>query len=468
MTMIPKPFFRVGRWPCDCPSAAIAVLLLLFSLGGLTAQQEVGRAEDSKNVGPEADNAAPDFREGSVATEEPVAVYAKARDDAWNRIFHDLFTRTVRVRLSNDFPEGGPFDRVQGRDLTVSRQVFERIESGDRAIDPFFPSHLVRYGRAPSERWVEPRFDSLKRALEDACNEKSDRSPLARALMQSDVWAAFDRLSAYGVQNREERERREVILSLLGRFARKLALTPEEIKALPDNYAAGVEAGKLPDLFAADGPWLEIEWISERVHDLFFDLRRVTRVFLKPAGEPEDKRAFVNGLRHGGKVARKLDSVALVIQSLLIDRTGNIVPAPLTYEVQVRRFLKNEEGKVCRAQIEQHEVSRRLLLADVKSGGLETIDRRAPIYLATAGNDLDFASDSNTGVEEPILVRLETRCTSCHGRNTESVFTFAFREMDDPPPVTILKPSENAHARFVAGRKAERKDFRALREFWKD
>jgi len=144
-----------------------------------------------------------------------------------------------------------------------------------------------------------------------------------------------------------------------------------------------------------------------------------------------------------------------------------VVPAPLTYDVQVRRFLKGEDGKLTGAEIQQHEVSRRLLLADVKSGGFETIDRQDPIYLASAGNDLDFASDSNTGVEEPILVRLETRCTSCHGRNTAAVFTFAVQEMKEPPPVTILKPSDHERARYVASRKAERKDFRALQEYWK-
>jgi hypothetical protein len=123
-------------------------------------------------------------------------------------------------------------------------------------------------------------------------------------------------------------------------------------------------------------------WSPERVHEHSADDRRVARVFLKPASPPADKRAFLNGLRQRDNLAEKLDRVALVIQSLAIDQTGKIVPTPLTYEVQVRRFLKGQK------------------------------------YLASDGNDLDFASDSNTEVEQPVLVRLRTRCTACHGPNT--------------------------------------------------
>src|SRR5438105_3245941 len=49
---------------------------------------------------------APDYRAGSLAKDGAQAVYAADPDDAWNRIFYVLFTRTVRTRLSNDFPEG--------------------------------------------------------------------------------------------------------------------------------------------------------------------------------------------------------------------------------------------------------------------------------------------------------------------------------------------------------------------------
>jgi hypothetical protein len=239
---------------------AIVLVFLALScpgVGVLThSPSSVGRAQDAKEAAPAGEKHEPDYRAGSLTNDEPQAVYAADPDDPWNRIFYCLFTHAVRTRLSDDFPEGQPFDRIKARELPISKSLFQRVESGDRAIDPFYPSHFVRYGKTPFERWVGPRYARLKQALDDALHERTDRSPLARALMQSDVWAAYDRLSAYEVQRREDQERRNEILSLLGRFAKKLALAPQEIKALPDNYAAAADVHRLPDVFAAEGTWL--------------------------------------------------------------------------------------------------------------------------------------------------------------------------------------------------------------------
>jgi hypothetical protein len=43
------------------------------------------------------------------------------------------------------------------------------------------------------------------------------------ALLQSDVWAAYDRLFAHEVQRREDQECKNEILSLFARFTKKLA-----------------------------------------------------------------------------------------------------------------------------------------------------------------------------------------------------------------------------------------------------
>jgi hypothetical protein len=212
---------------------------------------------------------------------------------------------------------------------------------------------------------------------------------------------------------------------------------------------------------------MEIRWSPERFHEEFADYRRVARVFVKPVSPPVDGLAFLNGLRHTSNVADKLDRVALVIQNLLLDKSGQVTATPLTYEVQVRRFVHGPDGKVLRAELNQYELSRRLLLAHPESGGLESIDPMAPIYLASGGNDLDFASDYHLVVDEPILVRLQTRCTACHGLNTEAVFTFdiprARPPRSAPPaPVALLKAPDNEHARYVIRRKVERPDFKAL------
>jgi hypothetical protein len=82
-------------------------------------------------------------RFGSLPKDEPQAIYHPDPGDSWNRIFYCLFTRTVKTRLSQDFNEGAPF--ISGRmgissEFRFSAGLFERIESGDGAIDPLYPS----------------------------------------------------------------------------------------------------------------------------------------------------------------------------------------------------------------------------------------------------------------------------------------------------------------------------------------
>src|SRR4029079_9719190 len=128
----------------------------------------------------------------------------------------------------------------------------------------------------------------------EALEEKSPRPALERALMQSDLWAAYDFLAhdvtdwiLKGAPIPLYHERQAQLRQPVARLIRKLALTPEEIKALPDNYAAGVAAKSLPDLFGIGGGWLEVLWLPEREHDRAAHHRRAARVFIRPAHMPE-------------------------------------------------------------------------------------------------------------------------------------------------------------------------------------
>src|SRR5579859_1015818 len=134
-----------------------------------------------------------DYRTGSLAKQEPQSIYAADPRDSWNRIFYLLFTRTTEFRLTDDFKEGSPFVPVitMGNPaLPVSSRTFGRIESGDRAIDPLYPNFLTSNG---AEALVaDPQFTEFKQVLKDAYADPTPRPPLHRALMESDVWAAYD------------------------------------------------------------------------------------------------------------------------------------------------------------------------------------------------------------------------------------------------------------------------------------
>ena len=210
----------------------------------------------------------PDYLRGSLPQDRPQPVYAADPSDSWNRIFHALFTRTVRARVSEEFAAAAPLERVRVMgfpDLPVSRASFERIEGGDRAIEPLdpFPLHIGSNG-SPQRVLEEPHFSRLKQALADALREESRRPPLALAMMQSDLWAAHDVLFSARPRDEVRLGRKEELLGLLARSIKRFALAKCELAALPDNYA---DSGLPFDLFAPDGDWIEVEYLPERHHD---------------------------------------------------------------------------------------------------------------------------------------------------------------------------------------------------------
>jgi hypothetical protein len=169
------------------------------------------------------------------------SVYAKKSNDAWNEIFHCLFSRRVEARLSSDFPEGAPFTpadaRCFGTNLQLSARAFARNENGDRAIDPLYPFFLSESG--PRQILVAPQYSLLTGALQEALNEGRKRTAVARALMQADLWSAFDILYLREFSGEEASQlnpRKQVVLRMLARLIQQIALTPAEIQTLPENY----------------------------------------------------------------------------------------------------------------------------------------------------------------------------------------------------------------------------------------
>jgi hypothetical protein len=409
----------------------------------------------------------PDYRKGSLPLEEVQPVYSPDLSDSWNRIFNALFSRTVRSRLSKEFAGAASLERVEVMgfaDLPVSTSIVERLESGDRAIEPLDPL-LVHIGSRSARQRVlfEPSFTRLKRALTDALVDGPRRSPLARALMQSDLWAAHDVLFATQTSDEVQRGYKEDLLDLLARSVKNLALSTREIQGLPDNYASA----RLPfDLFSGDGGWIEIEYFRDRSHDHAADYRRATRIFLKPASPPANQPDWLDSLREAGADRiGKLDAVALAVQLLLIDTNGVVVPTRLTYEIQVRTFLRGDTGKWSGTKLAVAELSRKALL-EGQLGGLRPVEEGAPAYLPDAGNDYFFASaQSDLPAREAVLAPLRKRCEACHAEGVRIVFTFSVHD-PDLFPVRKLNSKDNERARFVSERKLQRMDFKELRRRW--
>src|SRR5262249_28055110 len=126
-------------------------------------------------------------------------------------------------------------------------------------------------------------------------------------------------------------------------------------------------------------------------------------------------------------------------------------------------------GILAPTELRQFEISRKLFLSDPRSGGLVALDDKAGSYLPRAGNDYSFASAQldRAGITAPVYAALRTRCVSCHGLDTKTIMTFAFHTGPEPtPPVEQLNRADNEHGVYVAKRKMERDDFKALLREW--
>lgn len=397
--------------------------------------------------------------------DNPQSIYAADPNDSWNRIFRALFTRTIKHRLSDDFPEGAPFIQLYGlgiglNPLRFSKEKFSKTELGDRAIEPLYPTFFTNEG--PVQVLSEPRFAELTAALRQAIDETQDRSPIERALMQSDVWAAYDimyRTRRGSPKIRADQTDPEAkLLDLLRQFVRKLALSSDEIKSLKSNYLVAVNQNKLPNLFLKESGWLEIELLSRRLHEDTAFYRRAARVFVKPRTQPPDPSQFVESLKQN-QHHDKIEAVALVIQNLLVDKSGRVLPSPLFNLVQLRFFKNDPKTGAVSAEPHQFELSRRKLLTEPTSGGFVELSAKSHAFLSSAGNDLDFATPIREA-DVPVMATLRTRCTQCHGSSLTHLMTYSIHDFPPVPTVRIL--SDRQRTFYVARRKEARDDFKSL------
>ncbi len=344
--------------------------------------------------------------------------------------------------------------------LRISTRRFERVEIGDRAIEPLYPSFLSSAGALGV--LTEPRFSELRESLTTAISDQNNRPPVARALMQCDVWAAYDIIFRSGNfktgDDRQIGERKEVLLSLLAQFLRKLAVSSAEIRSLPQNYSAAEQVKNLPALFSPTSGWLEIQLLPNRMHDSNSSYRRAARVFVKPRRVPENKTKFVENLKDS-QHSEELEAVALAVQNLLVDSSGRAVPSPIISDVQIRFFSNGDIPVVSEAR--EYELSRRLLLTHPVSGGLVEFDGNAPAYLVAAGNDYDFATPL-FATHRPVVAALHARCAQCHGTSLKHLMTFSIIAISPLPPISILNANDNDQAIYVASRKEQRADYKSL------
>jgi len=182
----------------------------------------------------------------SAATQHPrsvPAIFDPEPNHIWNRTYGCLFIRQS--------PDG--------------------TEYGVEALDPLLWQQTRHLLIGDSHRSAVACLDEFLRSHA----ERAVRDPLKRAILQHDLWAVFD-WAAAGEDLPQQRHELEVRLA---EAIRRLALTPKQVRALPDTYAAAVAAQQfapayvprnpqqpfLPaELLRPDGPWVCLSAYSEQ------------------------------------------------------------------------------------------------------------------------------------------------------------------------------------------------------------
>jgi hypothetical protein len=226
---------------------------------------------------------------------------------------------------------------------------------------------------------AQPSHKNALRVLDEFLETHAEsliRDPVKRAILQRDLWAVFE-WSAGRAPGSEE-EKRE-LQGRLGEVLHHLALTPEQLGSLPDNYAQAVASGAFakeydpehrdraflpPDLFEAQGSWVELDGrgkplpVAEQ-HDSFFSGRSSFLVFLRLPG---GRKATFDYLKTLWNSPMRLapsphfsplqdeaanpdlpqlpagTQVALVRQMTLFDNQGKLAATSITESVQIRVY----------------------------------------------------------------------------------------------------------------------------------
>lgn len=289
------------------------------------------------------------------ASDEPkaVTIYDPDPKHLWNRLHKALHVTVDPADTGNGF-----------------------YEVGLGELDPLPHYHSTYLLREPVHREVISLLDEFLAKN----GEKLIQDSFKRASLQRDLWVLFDWSADpmwLRLQDKKEQmlPERRALQTRLAKIIKRLALTTEKIKALPDNYAATIAAKTFaarfdparekdsflpPDLWEPEGPWVLLGDREgrplARTHLQFFGGRSTFLVFLRlPEGRDQTVK-YLESLRTWSRSGRKRDvpqfpvmtQVALVRKTLLVNDKGEIVVTPLTESVQLRVFRRIDDEVVFR------------------------------------------------------------------------------------------------------------------------
>jgi hypothetical protein len=372
------------------------------------------------------------------------AVYDRDPEHLWNRLYEGLFVRV------------GPDGATYGRDR----------------FEPLLwlgSKHLLQ----------GPSRDRSVKLLEEFLDKKGEKlfeDPLRRALLQRDLWMLYSWLEGMhthggdsGVPAEKLGEAQRRLGPPLVGVVRRLALSGEQIKKLPDNYADAVKSGRFakshesekpdspylpPDLFSTDGPWVCVGRSDgpPAPEHLRKENTLANSAFLIFLRLPDGRDATLKALKRDTVDLPAGAEVALVRRALLIASPGEITPTNLIESIQLRVYGKTE------LFVSEFRLSRRLLFAG-EAGGLRAVGANERDFkTGFGGRNYDQFEEPLVGQELNVRrVDILAECRGCHGRDRFP----GLRARESGP----LVEARVADAMKTAVKwKEERADWKALRK----
>ena len=201
-------------------------------------------------------------------------VYDANPNHLWNRLYRAFYRRESRDGHEYGYDELDPLLWVRTKYLLTDPANRQALT----VLDEFLSTH----------------------------GENAINDPLKRAMLQRDLWAIFDWTTACNECLQQSTNTAAAKLNLQTRLVqviKRLALSPEQIAALPDTYKQAIDAGTFagdydpnkreqsflpPDLFDPKGPWVALSIrggdLVARGHVGAFSGRSVFLIFMRLPG----------------------------------------------------------------------------------------------------------------------------------------------------------------------------------------
>ena len=404
--------------------------------------------------------------------------------------------------------------------LLHTRVAPDGQEYGFDSLDPLLWSETNYLLEGKSHREALALADEFLRTHA----ERQMTDPLRRAILQRDIWAVYDWADQSSGQPADQptdqglphqAERRE-LMATLGPIVRRLALSPEQLAALPNTYADALQRHEFPaaydpafpnraflppDLFDPAGPWVCLgapeQELAAPTHDTSFVARsdffvfagrEATLAYYRQLGEmktPLFARMQIPGMKDPADVWNPEvpqfpagTEFALVRQMVLPDRDGILRPTKVTESVQIRHYTRIPivaPGMTRDVDLAAHfqdpseiELSRVLLFSGRHSGlrGVTAADEPFLIFPAmTQGFDQFQEQRMRTSKVSPFVM-----CTGCHlGPGIESMMSFSTRGIPGEGPVLsprLAPTTPELETRKVLDWAGKQEQWKALHGMW--